>query len=810
MYAGVVFPLPLRKVFTYAVPPSLQNKIQIGQQVLAPFKRQILSGFVVSLPVQTEIKELKPLQDILEPQPVFSPQILKLTQWLSDYYFCSWGEALKASLPSEIIVKSQLWVRKLSTISQTNQLTSGQQKILDFFPDHKPIRVSSLSKKVKMRGIYAELYNLENQGMVKLEYQISSPAKVKLEKIIRLKSFPPARELNSRQFKILEFLKEKGGILTQTELRPHLAGSNSVLKQLQQKNLIEIFSSEKFRDPWEGFKFTPKRITLNSEQTSALNKIKPALDKYRFQTFLLYGVTGSGKTEIYIEAIKEVLKHKKQALVLVPEISLTIPTIMRFKAVFGNQVISLHSGLSAGERFDAWRKIQEGKFPVVIGARSAVFAPLENLGLIVVDEEQDASYKQTDSSPRYNARDTAVMRGKIENIPLILGSATPSVESFHNALKGKYLLLGLSKRVEEKPMAVVKIINLKKERENKNYDYLTGELKQKIQEKLAGQEQAILFLNRRGFSTFVKCQDCGFIATCRNCHITLTYHLTDLSLRCHYCSHTEKAPGICPACNGNRLLYKGVGTQRVETEIKKAFGESSVRRLDSDVSGRKNLPRQVLMDFGEKRFPILLGTQMVTKGFDFPNVTLVGVVSADVLLELPDFRAKERTFQVLTQVAGRAGRGDIPGEVILQTYYPDDWAIKLAGEQDFKKFYAEEIKSREELFYPPFSHLILILFLGEEEKKVNLVADKLSLALKEKIGRLDAKENIILGPAPAPLEKLKGNYRYQVVVKTKKVREVVKILEEVLEGRGFDKLTLKEFKSKKVRVVVDVDPVGMM
>jgi len=805
MYAGVAFPLPLRKVFTYAIPSALQNKIQIGQQVLAPFKKQVLTGFIVSLHNQTEVQQPKPLQDILDLKSVFSPKILKLTQWLSDYYFCSWGEALKAAIPAELQVKSQLWVRKIDSFLPVENLNSAQKKLLELLSDHKPLRASSLAKRAGFKGIFSELYNLENKGLVQLEYQISSSAKVKLEKIIRLKSFPPVRELSSRQFKILEFLNEKGGILTQTELRPQLAGSNSVLRQLQNKNLIEIFSSEKFRDPWEGFNFTPKRISLNSEQTSALNKIKPALDKNGFQTFLLYGVTGSGKTEVYMEAIKEVLQHKKQALVLVPEISLTVPTIMRFKAVFGNQVISLHSGLSKGERFDAWRKIQEGKFPVVIGARSAVFAPLENLGLIVVDEEQDASYKQTDTPPRYNARDTAVMRGKIENIPVILGSATPSVESFHNALKGKYVLLGLSKRVEEKPMAVVKIIDLKKERENKNYDYLTGELKQKIQEKLSFKEQMILFLNRRGFSTFVKCQDCGFIANCRNCNITLTYHLTDLSLRCHYCSHTEKAPGICPACNGNRLLYKGVGTQRVETEIKKAFGESSVRRLDSDVSGRKNLPRQVLLDFGEKKFPILLGTQMVTKGFDFPNVTLVGVVSADVLLELPDFRAKERTFQVLTQVAGRAGRGDIPGEVILQTYYPNDWAIKLAGEQDFKKFYAEEIKSREDLFYPPFSHLILILFLGEDEKKVNLVAERLALTLKEKMGKLDwvnPKENIILGPAPAPLEKLKRNYRYQVVVKTKKVREVVKILEEVLEG--------KEFKGKKVRIVVDVDPVGMM
>ncbi len=802
MYAGVVFPLPLKTVFSYTVPTVLQDKIQIGQQVLAPFKRQSLSGFVVSLPQKSEVAEPKLLQDILELKPFFSDKILKLTQWLSDYYFCSWGEALKASLPSELQVKSSLWVKKSSSLPPTNQLTFLQKKILEFLDDHKFIRVSSLTRKVKIKGIFSELHNLQEQGMVKLEYQISSPTKAKLEKIIRLKSFPPARELSSRQFKVLEFLKEQGGILTQTELRPQLGGSNSVLKQLQNKNLIEIFSSEKFRDPWEGYRFTPKRINLNSEQISALNKIKLALDKNRFQPFLLYGVTGSGKTEIYIEAIQEVLKHKKRALVLVPEISLTVPTIMRFKAVFGDQVISLHSGLSAGERFDAWRKIQEGKFPVVIGARSAVFAPLENLGLIVVDEEQDASYKQTDSPPRYNARDTAVMRGKIENLPVILGSATPAVESFHNALKGKYVLLGLSKRVEQKPLATVKILDLKKERENKNYDYLTGELKQKIQEKLSAKEQAILFLNRRGFSTFVKCQDCGFIACCRNCNITLTYHLTDLSLKCHYCGHRENAPSICPVCNGNRFLYKGVGTQRVETEIKKAFGESSVRRLDSDVTGRKNLPRQVLMDFGEKRFPILLGTQMVTKGFDFPNVTLVGVVSADVLLELPDFRAKERTFQVLTQVAGRAGRGDKPGEVILQTYYPNDWAIKLAGEQDFKKFYFEEIKSRQELFYPPFSHLILILFLGEDEKRVNLTAEKLALTLKDKMGKLDAKENIVLGPAPAPLEKLRRNYRFQVVVKTKKVREVMKILEEVLEG--------KEFKGKKVRIVVDVDPVGMM
>src|SRR5574341_708987 len=609
MYAGVVFPLPLRKIFTYAVPGVLLDKIQIGQQVLAPFKRQSLSGFVVSLPPDSEVTGPKLIQDILESRPFFSDKILKLTSWLSDYYFCSWGEALKAAIPSELQVKSQLWVKRVASTLPPEELTSTHNKILEILSGHKPIRAYSLAKKTNLKGIFAELYNLENMGFVKLEYQISSPTKVKLEKIIHLKATSSSQKLSLRQAQVFKFLKEQGGILSETELRHNLGISASILRQLQAKNLIEFYSSEKFRDPWKGFKFTPKRITLNSEQTTALNKIKMVLDKKRFQTFLLYGVTGSGKTEIYIEAIKEVLIHKKQALVLVPEISLTVPTIMRFKAVFGDQVISLHSGLSAGERFDAWRKIKEGKFPVVIGARSAVFAPLENLGLIVVDEEQDASYKQTDTAPRYNARDTAVMRGKIENVPVILGSATPAIESFHNALKGKYVLLSLSKRVEEKPLASVKILDLKKERETKNYDYLGGELKQKIQEKLAQKQQAILFLNRRGFSTFVKCQDCGFIALCRNCNITLTYHLTDLSLKCHYCGHKENAPSICPVCNGNRFLYKGVGTQRVETEIKKSFGENSVRRLDSDVLGRKNLPRQVLMDFGEKRFPILLGTQ---------------------------------------------------------------------------------------------------------------------------------------------------------------------------------------------------------
>jgi len=436
----------------------------------------------------------------------------------------------------------------------------------------------------------------------------------------------------------------------------------------------------------------------------------------------------------------------------------------------------------------------------VIGVRSAIFAPLENVGLIIVDEEHDNSYKQSDLAPRYNARDLALVRAKLEKAVVILGSATPSLESYSNALKGKYTLLTLRERVQGKPLPQVEIVDLKAERKAGNYGYLSTKLRQEIEKEVNNKQQVILFLNRRGFSNLIKCQECGYVPICRNCNLTLTYHMQGHWLRCHFCGYQKKAPGACPACNSLKFSYKGAGTQRIESEIKQSFGEDSIRRLDSDLSAKRNYVRNLLLDFQARKFPILLGTQMVTKGYDFPEVTLVGVISADISLELPDFRASEKVFQLLTQVAGRSGRGEKSGQVLIQTYHPLESAIQLASQQDYESFFKKEIALRRELKYPPFCHLIMLLVSGVSLGKVQEQSERLKELLK-KIPQKDVFT--ILGPAPAPLEKVRRKYRYRLMLKTNQVFESLKIIEQIFQAKAL-------LAGREVRVTVDVDPFDLL
>jgi primosomal protein N' (replication factor Y) len=543
---------------------------------------------------------------------------------------------------------------------------------------------------------------------------------------------------------------------------------------------------------------------LTEEQKNILEKIRPALEKEMYSAFLIHGITGSGKTQVYIEAIREALKRRKQALILVPEISLTPQIISRFKANFKEKVGCFHSRLSAGERFDTWRRIRNGDLPIVVGARSAVFSPFQNLGLIVVDEEHDPSYKQDDPAPRYNARDIAVMRAKLNNAVVIMGSATPSLESYYNAQKVKYTLCQLKERVDNQKLPSVNIIDLVQERKNGNRNSLSASLASLLKDRMEKKEQAILFLNRRGFSSFVKCQDCGYIEKCPRCDITLTFHRTDFSLRCHYCDYHKKAPEFCPNCQGYRFMYRGMGTQKIEEELKAGFPLTLMERMDLDTTLKKGAHQKILSDFGKKRFNILLGTQMITKGLDFPDVTLVGVISADMSLDFPDFRSKERTFQLLAQVAGRAGRGKQEGEVVIQTYYPEEWSIKLAASHDFEAFYRKELEQRRELGYPPFNHLILLVFSGKNLKGVTTYAQRFSFRLKENIKREKIKGVGVLGPAPAPLSKIKNQYRWQLLIKTQNATNTGSLIKKVLKDE-------RNFENKKVvRITINVDPMDML
>lgn len=830
MFAQVALPLPSHKLFTYKIPSYLEGKVDLGFRVLVPLKKRLISGFVVELTQTTPVKNTKEIIDLLDPYPLFSKEMLELTRWVSEYYFCSRGEGLMAVLPKGLQVKSEIWVERKSDLpidlsEKQTAFSLRQKKILEHLSKEK-CKFSWLKSKLGGKGLYADLYDLEKKGWVRMFSQLGKPkVGIKYEKIIRLKNFnnttseielfrlaiSTLKRKSPKQAKCLELLLDNGGKISLEKLNLEVKENTSALNALKKRELIEFEMIEKIRESDWGLDLPETtQILLNEEQKEVLGKIKRGLESNTHSTFLLHGITGSGKTQVYIEAIRETINLGKRALVLVPEISLTPQIISRFKANFGNRVGCLHSRLSPGERFDAWRKAKDGRFSIMVGARSAVFSPLENLGLIVVDEEHDPSYKQDDPAPRYNAKDVAVVRGKLNKAVVILGSATPSLESYFNAQNGKYILCQLKQRVEKRALPEVKIVDLREERKKGNQDILSTNLSSLLKEKIEKNQQTLLFLNRRGFSAFIKCGECGHIMRCPRCDITLTFHRTDFSMRCHYCGFTQRAPELCPNCQGFKFIYKGVGTQKVEEELKRNFPQAKVERMDLDTTSKKGSHRRILSDFGKKRFNVLLGTQMITKGLDFPEVTLVGVVSADFSLDLPDFRIKERTFQLLTQVAGRAGRGDLGGEVIIQTYYPDEWAIKLAARHDFSTFYQTEIEQRKELGYPPFGHLILILFSGENENRVIGQSERFCSLLKRMVTKENYKETEVLGPAPAPLSKIKNQYRWQAVIKTKITRKVVELIGKILEeGKGFSPKSFGE-KKGSCRISINVDPVDML
>ena len=518
--------------------------------------------------------------------------------------------------------------------------------------------------------------------------------------------------------------------------------SSSVIKSLVDKGILYESMQEVYRDPYQDriFEHT-EPLQLTEEQSVAIKPILQTIEEKRHDVFLLYGITGSGKTEIYMQSIQKVLEEGREGIVLVPEISLTPQMVNRFKGRFGDEVAVLHSGLSIGEKYDEWRKIQRKEVNVVVGARSAIFAPFENLGIIIIDEEHETSYKQEDK-PRYHARDVAIERARTHNCPVILGSATPSLESFARAKKGVYQLLTLSKRMNDQSLPTVDIVDMREELREGNRSMFSRVLYDKLQDRLMKKEQTVLFLNKRGHSSFVMCRDCGYVIQCPNCDISLTYHRYQQQMKCHYCGYEAVVPTICPECTSEHIRYFGTGTQKVEEELGKIFPEARVIRMDVDTTSRKGSHEKLLTDFQEGKADILLGTQMIAKGLDFPNITLVGVLSADTMLHLPDFRSSEKTFQLLTQVSGRAGRHELAGEVVIQTYSPEHYSIELAGQQDFDQFYQKEMMIRKIHKYPPFYYLALITVSHEELMKVVDVTEKISVTLSSRL----SKGAHILGP----------------------------------------------------------------
>jgi len=818
-YAEVALPVPIDHTFTYIVPDELAYDKVIGMRVLVPFGKRKLTGIVVNFKERTEIEELKSIEDILDEKPIISTEQLNLAKWISEYYICPLGEVLRAMVPLgvniESTIKISLNICKEEAVEQSQSLRSENiKRILTTLLQKEFVIQENLRKKKEITNLSYTLLKLEQMGLIKRDLILQSPkVKPKFEKWVRFaadisqikKELSDFETKAPRQAECLKLMLSKKEMSKMNLLKKYKV-STSTINSLIEKKMIIQYEKEIIRDYYAHYQFkSTKPITLNHSQAKAVDTIEKSIANQQYDAFLLHGVTGSGKTQVYIETLKQAIEKGRTAIVLVPEISLTPQTVSRFTANFPNLVAVLHSRMSPGERYDSWRKLKDGSLKIAIGPRSAIFAPLNNIGLIIVDEEHESSYKQHDMHPLYNARDVALVRGKLNNAVVILGSATPSIESFYNAKSGKYKLLNLPNRIDNIPLPEVAIIDMLQQKTKSRHDeILSKPLFKKITEKLENKEQIILLQNRRGFSTFIKCKECGYIEKCVNCDITLTYHITTHRLRCHYCNYIKKAPDICPKCSSSDIIFRGIGTQQVESELQKTFPDSRIVRMDLDTTAQKMSHDRILRDFEQRKYDILLGTQMVAKGLDFEDVTLVGVISADTGLTLPEFRATEKTFQLLTQVAGRAGRKNKVGEVIIQTYSPTNIGLLCAKTHDFIKFYLYEIQQRKELNYPPFSRLIQILVKGEKEEEVTTVIQQIKLLLQKEKQKFQ-----LLGPVPAPLSKLKKYYRWHIILKIDKRRD--------MSGKLMNKSLLqiklkiqKMIKKDTVRVMFNVDPASLL
>ena len=798
-YARVAVPIHTDKSFTYLVPENLKAKIAVGCEVLVDLGRRRVTGFVVDFDTKS-VQGIKEIRELICEKPLFTNEMLKLTRWIADYYMCSWGEALKAAIPAGAEAKERTYVTALKPPLST--FAGKELDILEVLAGREKTSMHRLRQQFPDLDIATILRRLEAKNAVALSSSVSESSLIPRKEILvtlankedAAERITDLRKRSPKQSAILEYLAAHEGSAKWAELRQALSVSVSSLGALEKKNLVRKSSVLKSADPTIGLAMEePPPPKLEHHQAHALTLINDHLDRHRYRTMLLYGVTGSGKTEVYLRAASLTVASRRQAIVLVPEISLTPQTASRFIARFGHRVAILHSRLSARERADVWRRIGERDFDVVIGPRSAVFAPFPNLGLIVVDEEHEASYKQSDLSPRYNARDVAVMRARIENCLCLLGSATPSLESFQNAKKGKYDLAVLPERIDKRPMPRASIVDMRGEED----PIFSSALKEGIADRVKRGEQVMLLLNRRGFSRFVLCKDCGHVVKCPNCSVSLTYHQAKGILLCHYCDHRKKAPDACPRCKSTKLLLKGLGTERVEREVKKILPGIRILRMDLDTTRKKHAHRDIYQTFRRHEADVLLGTQMIAKGFDFPEVTLVGVISADTCLNAPDLRSSERTFQLLTQVAGRAGRSVLGGEVIIQTFSPDLDVIQAAASQGYRQFFDVESSERGELDYPPFSRMAKIGIRSRDRLLAETTATKLKRVIERNV-RKNGSDISILGPAPAPVFRLRGNYRYQILLKASGPMVAQKILSPILARWS---------APRKVKVTVDIDPI---
>lgn len=856
--AQVIVDVPSKatnRPFDYAIPQEMKAWLEIGSRVGVPFGGRTVQGFVIGLSDTTDVpmSRLKPIQQLLDIVPPLLPDLVQLAQWMSDRYVCTLTAALQVMIPGAMKGKREkavqlgedavlymhherlleehsnvdmqlpdqlaLMPHKLLADSLTPKLLAyverheplAADKLLQAFPD-----AAALIKEALQHGWLVETERIKDRIGVKKLKRVSLTVDPEQAEQAAAEIGSRARRQQELLYQLLEF----GGELPLRSLNA------SAVKALEGKGLVVVDEVEVLRDPYADRRFKPTQpLALTEEQQGVLSRITEVLDREYAQTFLLHGVTGSGKTEVYLQAIDRCLRSGRQAIVLVPEISLTPQMVERFKGRFGSKVAVMHSRLSQGERYDEWRKIRERRVQVAIGARSAVFAPFEHIGLIIMDEEHETSYKQ-EETPKYHARDVAIERARLHGAVVVLGSATPSMETYYAAKLHGYEVpppgleppawdlapLAMPTRVGGRELPPVTIVDMREQLKIGNRSMFSAPLEKALEERIERGEQTVLLLNRRGYSTFVMCRTCGYVAQCPECDISLTYHMKSGHMRCHYCGYAERAPVVCPSCESEHIRYFGTGTQRVEEQLAKRFPGIRVIRMDVDTTTEKGSHERLLAQFGERKADVLLGTQMVAKGLDFPYVTLVGVIAADSALHMPDFRAAEKTFQLLTQVAGRAGRHQLPGEVVVQTYAPEHYSIIHAAQHDYAAFASEELRHRRQQMVPPFCRLALLSMTHEQLPLLVRVAENAALRLKElaeQRGWLHAQNGSgnaieILGPVASPIPRIKNRYRFQCIIKSKGEADLSSLMAEAM--KEFDTVS----KEQDVWFNVDIDPQMMM
>ncbi|MGW7867239.1 primosomal protein N' [Staphylococcus xylosus] len=802
MIAKVIVDIPSKSVdftFDYIIPTRLQSMVQVGMRVIVPFGPRTIQGYVMQVMDKPDgnidiakLKEIKEIQDI---KPELTEELIQLTEWYNNYFVTKRISMLEVMLPSAIKAK----YTKVFSIVDADAVP--EELKVKFYKDGQyPY------KEAQYNDDLGQIVPLLKQGVVSEMTLLSQNVSKKKQRAVSIiEGFDYDSVLNSlekskKQYELYAYLLDERHHTVLLKDLEEMGFSKSSIDTLMRKGFVEKYDAIVERDPFETRVFEQdQKQQLTDDQQEAYKSILESIQAHRQRTYLLHGVTGSGKTEVYLQTIEEVLKLGRQAMMLVPEIALTPQMVLRFKRRFGDEVAVLHSGLSKGERYDEWQKIRDGKASVSVGARSSVFAPFKNLGMIIIDEEHESSYKQEDY-PRYQARDIAQWRSQYHQCPLILGSATPSLETYARAEKGVYELLSLPNRVNQQALPEIEIVDMRTELSSGNRSMFSEQLRKAIQQRLDKKEQIVLFLNRRGYASFMLCRDCGHVPQCPNCDISLTYHKSTDQLKCHYCGHQEVPPNKCPNCESEHIRQVGTGTQRVEELLQEAFQEARIIRMDVDTTSRKGAHEKLLDDFGAGKGDILLGTQMIAKGLDFPNITLVGVLNADTMLNLPDFRASERTYQLLTQVSGRAGRHEKEGEVIIQTYNPEHYAIKDVQANDYTAFFNKEMNYRKMGKYPPYFFLINFTIAHKEMKKVMEASKHIHKILLQHL----TDKALVLGPSPAALSRINNEYRFQILVKYKSepaLHEALKYLDDYYHD---------QYLKEKLSLKIDINPQMMM